>query len=509
MTNPFFIPAGDEPKFEQIAKILVNHAQGVRGDPIQSEYNHDHSPQAVGISMPRSSQELEQEAHLGTSTNKLDLPYAEVSKASPSPWNYSSWIPMNEQILDKFSHPFQNNETFDFKSVRKDFPILSSSMVWFDNAATTQKPDSVMQAMDKFLREENSNIHRGAHQYAKGATDHYENARSTVAKFIHAKNAKEIIFVRGCTEGINLVAHSFGEIFVQPGDEIVISYLEHHSNILPWQTLAKRKGARLRVIPIDKNGDINLEEYARLLSGKTKIVAITQVANSIGTVLPVEMMTKMAKAFGAHVLIDAAQSIPHFEINVEELGCDFLTFSGHKIYGPTGIGVVYGKETLLNLMQPYQTGGGMIEDVTFDQATYATANSKFEAGTPNVVGAIGLKAALDYVQKIGLNNIASYEKELTDYALNALGKIANLQFIGNPKERVSVISFVLEKGKTERLVQSLDDNNIALRIGHHCALPTMRFFGKEATIRPSFAFYNTKEEIDLLVDVISTVCCTE
>lgn len=506
MTNQFFIPAVDEPEFGQIAKILTNHAQGVRNDDIHSEYIHDHTPKAVGISLPKSSQELEQEAHLGTSKDKVNLPYEEFFKTSP--WNFSSWIPMNEMnepTLKKFSHQFQNHETFDVKSIRKDFPILSTSMVWFDNAATTQKPDVVMKAMDKFLREENSNIHRGAHQYAKGATDLYENARSTVAKFIHAKSEKEIIFVRGCTEGINLVAHSFGEVFIQAGDEIVISHLEHHSNIVPWQTLAKKKGARLRVIPIDKNGDINLEEYARLLSGKTKIVAITQVANSIGTVLPVEMMTKMAKAFGAHVLIDAAQSIPHFEVNVEELGCDFLTFSGHKIYGPTGIGVVYAKETLLNLMQPYQTGGGMIEDVTFDQATYATANSKFEAGTPNVVGAIGLKAALDYAQKIGLNNIASYEKVLTDYALNALGKISNLKFIGNPKERVSVVSFVLEKVNTERLAKSLDDKNIALRIGHHCAMPTVRFFGNEATIRPSFAFYNTKEEIDLLVDVIREI----
>lgn len=545
MNNQFFIPTmalesdSTDSQFSEIAKLMVNQSQGVSemntaliGQEVggktqqgvgfvtlptsltkngfipdsKSDFglNQSHDPNhhlQADVSIPSTFEQMEHEARLGE-IDRANLSGNYSNKASP--WKFTSWIPVAEKTIESHVSLLKNDGMFDVKSIRKDFPILSN-MIWFDNAATTQKPSVVMEAMDKFLREENSNIHRGAHQYAKHATDLYEEARKTVAKFIHAKDEKEIIFVRGCTEGINLVAHSFGENFIQQGDEIIISYLEHHSNLLPWQTLARKKGARLRVIPIDKNGNIIVDEYARLLSSKTKMVALTQVANSIGTVLPVGMMTKMAKAFGAHVLIDAAQSIPHFDINVQDLECDFLIFSGHKIYGPTGIGVVYGKETLLNLMQPYQTGGGMIEDVNFDYATYAPANAKFEAGTPNVVGAVGLKAALDYIQRIGLSNIADYEKILTDYALNAFSKISNLQLIGMPKDRVSVVSFVLEGVSKEVLANNLDASKIALRMGHHCAIPTVRFFGHESTIRPSFALYNTKEEIDLLIDVIRGV----
>lgn len=441
------------------------------------------------------------DTHLHHLVERMFQQVQDLSSPTATQASIPSQIPSVETIYS--THPQgSTHDSLDIHAIRRDFPIFSQPIVWLDNAATTQKPLAVLQAVDHFLRHEYSNIQRSAHAWARRATALYEQARQTVAQFIRARSDKEIVFVRGTTEGINLIAQTFGDTFIREGDEIILSHLEHHSSILPWQVLAKKKGARLRVIPIDRNGDVLLEEYARLLSGKTKMVALTHVSNAIGTVLPVATMTKMAKAFGAHVLIDAAQSVPHFALDVQALDCDFLVFSGHKIYGPTGIGVVYSKEALLYLMPPYQVGGGVIEDVSFESTTYRPGNAKFEAGTPNITGAIGLRAALEYVTRIGLDKIAAYEKKLTEYAVERLSSIPHLQLIGQPKERVSVVSFVLKDIPLSSVAEQLDAHQIALRIGHHCALPTVRFFGHEETIRPSFSYYNTKKEVDLLVDVI-------
>jgi len=396
---------------------------------------------------------------------------------------------------------------FDVELVRKDFPILQERvngrpLVWFDNAATTQKPQSVIDRVAYFYQHENSNIHRAAHELAARATDAYEEAREKVRAFLNAGSANEIVFVRGATEAINLVAQSWGRQHIQAGDEILVSHLEHHANIVPWKHLADEKGALLKVIPVDDDGQILLQEYANLLGPKTKIVSFTQVSNALGTVTPAQQMVAMAHAAGAKVLVDGAQSVSHMRVDVQALDADWFVFSGHKVFGPTGIGVVYGKEDLLNATQPWQGGGNMIEDVTFERIRYQPAPNKFEAGTGNIADAVGLGAALDYVNKIGIDNIAAYEHYLLEYATRQMKEIPGLRLIGTAADKASVLSFVLEGYQTEEVGKALNQEGVAVRSGHHCAQPILRRFGLEATVRPSLAFYNTCAEVDTLIGVL-------
>jgi cysteine desulfurase/selenocysteine lyase len=398
----------------------------------------------------------------------------------------------------------------DVPTIRKDFPILNQKvhgkpLAWLDNAATTQKPQSVIDTLSYFYAHDNSNIHRGAHTLAARSTDAFEQARQKVQVFLGASSAKEIIYVRGTTEGVNLVAQTYGRKFLQPGDEIILSTLEHHAVIVPWQMIAHEKGAVIRVIPVNDRGEVILEAYEALLGPRTKLVALTQASNSLGTILPVAEMTHAAKRYGARVLIDGAQSVSHMPVNVQEIGCDFFVFSGHKIFAPTGIGVVYIKEELLEILPPWQGGGNMIKNVTFEETTYNEAPAKFEAGTPNIADAVGLGAALDYVNRFGLVNTGKYEHELLQYATEQLSRINGLRMIGTAPEKVAVISFVLRDRKTEEVGRLLDLEGIAVRAGHHCAQPSLRRFGVEATVRPSFAFYNTFDEIDRLVDAVKRI----
>ncbi|MFT4174821.1 MAG: family 2A encapsulin nanocompartment cargo protein cysteine desulfurase, partial [Rhodocyclaceae bacterium] len=396
---------------------------------------------------------------------------------------------------------------FDVHAVRRDFPILQERvngkpLVWFDNAATTHKPQAVIDRLAYFYAHENSNIHRAAHELAARATDAYEGARQTVARFIGAASPEEIIFVRGATEAINLVAKTWGAHNVGQGDEIIVSHLEHHANIVPWQQLAAEKGARLRVIPVDDDGQLRLDELRRLLCDKTRLVAVTQVSNALGTVTPVAEVIALAHAAGARVLVDGAQSVSHMRVDVRALDADFLVFSGHKIFGPTGIGAVYGKRELLEQMPPWQGGGNMIADVTFERTVYQAPPNRFEAGTGNIADAVGLGAALDYVDGIGLERIAAYEHALLDYATHALRGIAGLRLIGTAAHKASVISFVLAGYSTEEVGQALNREGVAVRTGHHCAQPILRRFGLETSVRPSLAFYNTCDEVDLLLSVV-------
>lgn len=392
----------------------------------------------------------------------------------------------------------------NIEKIRADFPILDVEvygrpLVYFDNGATTQKPLSVIKALEDYYKEYNSNVHRGVHFLSQKATDAQEAARRKVAQFINARHEHEVIFTRGTTESINLVAYSFGKRYIQPGDEIIVSAMEHHSNIVPWQLACEDRGATLKVIPIDINGELMLDEFEKLITEKTRIVAVTWVSNTLGTVNPVKQIIDIAHAHQVPVLLDAAQAIQHAHVDVQELDVDFLVFSGHKIYAPTGIGVLYGKESLLNEMPPYQGGGSMIKQVTFAKTTWADLPFKFEAGTPDVSGAIGLGAALDYVNKIGLDTIIEAEHELMEYAHERLATISGLRFIGNAKERAGTISFLVGNVHPFDLGEILDKQSIAVRTGHHCCQPIMEFFEIPGTVRASFSFYNTKEEVDRLV----------
>lgn len=405
------------------------------------------------------------------------------------------------------SRKLSGNPAFNVATIRGDFPILhqqihGKQLVWFDNAATTQKPRQVIDALSRFYATDNSNIHRGAHTLAARATDAFEGARDKIRDYLNASSSEEIIFVRGTTEGINLVANAYGQRFLQTGDEILLSELEHHANIVPWQIVAKERGAVLRVIPVDDNGDIILSEYERLLGPRTRLVGLAHANNSLGTVLPIAEMTALAKRYGAHVLIDGAQSVAHLPVDVQALGVDFFVFSGHKVFGPTGIGAVYGRRELLEELPPWQGGGNMIKDVTFEKTVYSDVPARFEAGTPNVADAYGLGIALDYVTRIGLNNIAAYEHSLLEYATEKLLSVNGLRLIGNPREKVAVTSFVLKDKSVPEVGKYLDQHGIAVRAGHHCAQPSLRRFGLEATVRPSYSFYNTFEEIDRLVQAL-------
>lgn len=439
---------------------------------------------------------------------KFDAP---AKSTSPTPDSRFYFLDSNAQpVFGNSPKPGQfaaEHQGFDVQAIRRDFPILSERvngkpLVWFDNAATTQKPKSVIERVSYFYEHENSNIHRAAHELAARATDAYEGARNKVAKFLSAKSSDEIIFVRGATEGINLLANTFGQQQVGEGDEIIVSQLEHHANIVPWHMLAARVGAKIRVIPVDDTGQILLEEYRKLINGRTKLVSVTQVSNALGTVTPIKEIIDIAHASGIPVIVDGAQSISHMRVNVQALDADFFVFSGHKVFSPTGIGVVYGKAEHLKKMTPWQGGGNMIADVTFDRIIYQDPPNRFEAGTGNIADAVGLGAALDYVERIGIDRIARYEHDLLAYGTQRLQVIPGVRLVGTAANKASVMSFVLKGYKTEEVGTELNREGIAVRSGHHCAQPILRRFGLETTVRPSFAFYNTCEEIDLMVSVI-------
>jgi cysteine desulfurase/selenocysteine lyase len=396
---------------------------------------------------------------------------------------------------------------FDVHAIRSDFPALHQRvnghpLIWLDNAATTHKPKAVIDATSSFYSRDNSNIHRAAHALAARSTDLFENARESVRKFLGASSAKEIVFVRGTTEAINLVAQSYGRKNIGAGDEILITHMEHHANIVPWQLLAEQTGATIRVAPINDRGELILDQFATLLNGRTKLVALTHVSNALGTVNPVEQVIALAHAFGVPVLVDGAQSTPHMPVNVQALDADFYTLSGHKIFGPTGIGVLYGKSSLLSEMPPWQGGGHMIKDVTFAKTVYNEHPEKFEAGTPDIAGVVGLGAAVEYLMSIGMPAIAAYEHALLEYATEALATIPGIRPIGTAANKASVLSFVIPGIPNADIAKHLDKHGIAVRAGHHCAQPAQRKFGVEGSVRPSLAFYNTRDEVDTLVDVL-------
>jgi cysteine desulfurase / selenocysteine lyase len=402
------------------------------------------------------------------------------------------------------------HRAFDVWNIREDFPILKRQvhgkpLVYLDNAATSQKPQVVIDTVHRYYAEENANIHRGAYYLSEKATQAYEDARVKVQHFLHAPSAREIIFTRSVTEAINLVAHCYGRKTLNAGDEVIISAMEHHSNIVPWQILCEEKGAILRVVPIDDAGEFLLDEFEKLLNPRTKLVAVTHVSNALGSITPVREIIDMAHHRRIPVLIDGAQAVPHFKVNVQELDCEFYGFSGHKLYGPTGIGILYGKAELLEAMPPYQGGGDMIRSVTFEKTIYAPIPSKFEAGTPHIEGGIGLGAAVDYLEGIGMEAINAYEQELLAYAMKAVGAVPGVRIFGTAREKAGVISFSLEGVHPHDIATILDQEGIAIRTGHHCAQPVMERFGVPAMARASLAFYNTKAEIDALVAGIHKV----
>ena len=397
----------------------------------------------------------------------------------------------------------ESRAKFDVEHIRAEFPILKRTvygkpLVYLDSAATSQKPQMVLDAIGRYFTEQNSNVHRGVHYLSQLATREYEGSRVKVQKFLNAAEECEIIFTRGTTESINLVALSFGRKFVKAGDEIVISAMEHHSNIVPWQMLCEAVGAKLRVIPINDAGELLLDEYAALLNPRVKLVAVTHISNALGTINPVKRIIELAHAQDIPVLLDGAQAAPHLKVDVRELDCDFYAFSAHKICGPTGIGVLYGKRDLLEVMPPVQGGGDMIASVTFEKTTYNTLPHRLEAGTPHIAGAIGMGVAIDYLTSVGLDAIAAYEHELLEYATETIGAISGVRIVGTAREKASVLSFVLDDIHPHDIGTILDQEGIAIRAGHHCAQPVMQRFGLPATARASFAFYNTKAEIDVL-----------
>jgi cysteine desulfurase/selenocysteine lyase len=403
-----------------------------------------------------------------------------------------------------------NKMSFDVEIIRQDFPNLSvevnrKPLVYLDNAATTMKPKSVIDKIMTFYTEQNSNIHRGVHKLSQIATKEYEDTRKYVKEFINAKSIDEIIFTRGTSESINLVASSYGRKNLKAGDEVIISNMEHHSNIVPWQMICEETGAKLRVIPINDDGELLLDEYRKMLNPKTKIVSIVHISNSLGTINPIKEIIDMAHEVGAVVLVDGAQSVQHVSIDVQQLDCDFFAFSGHKAYGPTGIGVLYGKKEVLNAMPPYQGGGDMILSVSFEKTIFNELPYKFEAGTPNIAGGIALKTALQYIKDIGLENIAKHEKELLDYATEQVFDIEGFRIIGTAANKASVLSFVLDNVHPHDIGTFLDMDGVAIRTGHHCTEPIMRRFDVPATSRASFAIYNTKEEVDIFVASVKNV----
>lgn len=417
--------------------------------------------------------------------------------------------------MSGYSHPAPHNldagaDSLDVHRVRRDFPILAQlvygkSLVYLDNAATSQKPQSVLDAISSYYASDNSNVHRGVHSLSMRATRAYENTRERIAQLIGAAEPQEIVFVRGATEAINLIANTYGRVNVGSGDEVLVSEMEHHSNIVPWQMLCEQVGARLRVIPMNDSGELIIEEYTKLLSPKTKLVSVVHVSNSLGTVNPIEKIIEEAHARGICVVVDGAQTTPHMAVDMRQLDCDFFVFSGHKMYGPTGIGVLYGKRKLLGEMPPYQGGGDMIASVTFDKTVYNKLPYKFEAGTPNVAGVIGLNAAIDYIERVGYSAISAHEKDLVHYANERLLTIEGLRLIGTAADKAAVVSFVLDGIHPHDVGTILDREGIAIRTGHHCTQPVMQHFDVPATSRVSLAMYNTRDEIDTLVMALEKV----
>jgi cysteine desulfurase/selenocysteine lyase len=404
----------------------------------------------------------------------------------------------------------RNAPGFDVERIRRDFPILSTRvhgkpLVYLDNAATSQKPKAVIDAISRYYMTENSNVHRGVHTLSAAATDSYEGAREICRAFLNARETAEVVFVRGATEAINLVAQSYGRAFLKPGDEIVLSALEHHSNIVPWQMLCEQVGARLKIIPINDAGELVLDRFESMLTGRTKLVAVNHVSNALGTINPVQRIIDVARRRGIVVLLDGAQAVPHLKVDMQALGCDFYVFSGHKLFGPTGIGVLYAKRELLEKMPPYQGGGDMISLVTFEKTHYNVLPYKFEAGTPDIAGVIGLGAAIEYVNAVGLDAIAAYEHELLRYGTERLNEIPGVKIVGTAKEKASVLSFVMDGVHPHDIGTILDREGVAIRAGHHCAMPVMQRFGVPATARASLAFYNTPAELDELALAIHKV----
>jgi cysteine desulfurase/selenocysteine lyase len=456
-------------------------------DPYQAELNQI----LGGLNTPSAINS----AGSGQTSNQANAPYYFLKEL---PHQQETQVP----ALQASAHP-----AFDVHLVRKDFPILRElvngrPLIWFDNAATTQKPQAVINRIAYFYAHENSNIHRAAHELAARATDAYEDARETVRRFINAPSVDNIVFVRGTTEAINLVAKTWGKKHLSEGDEILISLLEHHANIVPWQQLCQETGAKLKVAPVDDSGQVLLAEYQKLLTSRVKLVSFTQVSNALGTVTPAAQMIQMAHRVGAKVLLDGAQSVSHMRTDVQGLDADFFVFSGHKVFGPTGIGALFGKKEVLDDTPAWQGGGNMIQDVTFDKTVYHEAPAKFEAGTGNIADAIGLGAALEYVERIGIDQIARYEHELLEYATAAMCKVPGLHLIGTATEKASVLSFKLDGYQSEEVGAALNQEGVAVRSGHHCAQPILRRFGVETTVRPSLAFYNTRAEVDIMVNAL-------
>jgi len=436
----------------------------------------------------------------------LPPPVPGIPASVPAAQPGAPYIVANQPAASALDEP-RNDREFDMSGVRADFPLLhqrinGKPLVWLDNAATSQKPRAVIDAIKNYYETINSNVHRGAHTLAARATEAYEGAREKVQRFIGAEQPEEIVFTRGATEAINLVANSYGRRFFAPGDEVIVTVLEHHSNIVPWMMLKECLGIKVRVAPVDDNGDLMMSDFTRLFNPRTKLAAFTHVANSIGTVMPVQEMTAFAHANGVKVLIDGAQSVPHFRVNMKAIDADFYILAGHKVFGPTGIGALYGKREILDSMPPWQGGGSMIDKVTFDEITYAPTPQKFEAGTPIIAAAVGLGAALDYLTQIGFERATAYESSLMGYALRALSSIKGVRLIGNPRHRAGSISLVVEGIHTEQVGKFLDREGIAVRAGHHCAQPALARFGLQRTVRPSLAIYNTIGEIDRLVEAI-------
>ena len=451
---------------------------------------------------------------LGGESGYADLPYFGDAddtrgpvKVTPKDNGFGIGIPETQKLQ---SLHYEEVDTLNSEEIKKDFPVLHQQvnghdLVWLDNGATTQKPIQVIDKISHYYKTYNSNIHRGAHTLAARATDAYEEAREKVQRFINATSSEEIIFVRGTTEGINLVAQTYGRQYLTPGDEVNVSELDHNANIVTWQQVAHEKGATLKAIPTDKNGDLILSEFERIITPRTRFVSVGHVNNTFGTINDVKRIIDIAHSHNIPVLIDGAQSIAHTPVDVQQLGADFFVFSGHKIYGPNGIGVVYGRKDLLDKMQPWQGGGNMIKDVTIERTEYNVPPARFEAGTPNVADAIGLGAALDYVSHLGIRNIEAHEHKLTEYAREQLAQIPGLTLIGNPKNRVSVVSFVLDGIPVPETGTLLDKEGIAVRAGHHCAQPALRALGYEMSVRPTFALYNTREDVDKLVIAVKKI----
>jgi cysteine desulfurase/selenocysteine lyase len=439
-----------------------------------------------------------------------DAPAVDLPDVAATPATPTALAPASQAIAPKLADAGAGPRVFDAASIRNDFPILQEKvhgrrLIWLDNGATTQKPQAVIDRLAFYYAHENSNVHRGAHTLAARSTDAYEAARDKARRFVNASSSREIVFVRGATEGINLVAQSWGRRNVREGDEIVVTWLEHHANIVPWQQLCAATGAKLRVAPVDDSGDVKLDEYELLLGPRTRIVALTSVSNALGTVTPAAEMIAMAHRHGALALVDGAQSVSHRRTDVQALDADFFVLSGHKMFAPTGIGVVYGKQAILDATPPWQGGGNMIADVTFDRTLYQAAPERFEAGTGNIADAVGLGAAIDYIERIGLTAIERHEHDLIDCTVAGLAAIPGVRLIGAPRERAGVVSFLLDGRRAEDVGKALDEEGIAVRAGHHCAQPILRRFGVEASVRPSFALYNTRDDVEVLLAAVRRI----